>query len=66
MVEIKSTLLWRADAACSCVGNGPASTLFMELNLLENALDLLEQGDVAAGTLLLEEFLDFLSDEEVA
>jgi len=65
MVQIKSTLLWRADAACSCVGNGPATTLFMELSLLENALDCLEQGDVAAGASLLREFLDLFPDEEV-
>ena len=66
MVEIKSTLLWRADAACSCVGNGPATTLYMELSLLENALGSLEQGDIAAGTAQLREYLDVLPDQEVA
>ncbi|MFA4837711.1 MAG: hypothetical protein WC749_16800 [Dehalococcoidia bacterium] len=57
MLEIKSTLLWRADAACGCVGNGPANSLYVEVQLIENTLVALEQGDIIKGASLLDEYV---------
>ncbi len=56
MLEIKSTLLWRADAACGCVGTGPAHALYMEIQMLEDILGALEAGDIVRGVSLLEQY----------
>ena len=38
MMEIKEALLWRADAAASCIGTGISMCLDTEVQTLKNAL----------------------------
>lgn len=58
MLEIKETLLWRADAAtCCAVGGLNLSTLLTrEVNLLEKALAALEKGDEAKAISWLDDY----------
>ena len=56
MLEIKSTLLWRADVGSGCVGSSISRHLEGEVKLLENTLSALEEGDVAEGISSLIEY----------
>jgi hypothetical protein len=56
MMEIKSVLLWRADHACACIGPGPMNRLDLEMQILQDVLAALEQGDVSRGASLLSDY----------
>lgn len=60
MLDIKETLLWRAENACSsCSGVGwelPAS-LFGETRILEEALFALEEGDAIKASSILDDYI---------
>ena len=60
MIDIKSTLLWRADYACACVGNGPMNSLYAEVQILENVLDAMENGDGLKAAAILDEYLEIM------
>jgi hypothetical protein len=62
MLDIKKTLLWRADAG-TCCGSlcSIASSLSRETTTLENVLAFLDKGDRAAAGRLLEEYEQLLS-----
>ena len=57
MLEIKSTLRWRADAG-TCCGSlcSISSSLTREISLLEEILSALEQGDDPHAVSLLQEY----------
>lgn len=63
MIEIKKTLLWRADAG-TCCGSlcNIASSLTSEISLLENALTRLEKGDKASARQSLMEYEQMLAN----
>lgn len=65
MIEIKKTLLWRADAG-TCCGSlcNIASYLSSEISLLENALSRLEKGDRDAARQLLSEYEQILISKD--
>jgi hypothetical protein len=56
MLQIKETLLWRADAGSSCVGRAMSANLFGEVRLLEAALQALDEGDAPGAASLMKEF----------
>ena len=58
MLEIKSTLLWRADGPRSCCGSlgGIKVCLDAEVRILEEVLDALDKHDVPRASSLLEEY----------
>jgi hypothetical protein len=62
MLDIKKTLLWRADAG-TCCGSlcSIASSLSRETTILENVLSFLDKGDRIAAGRLLEEYEQLLS-----
>jgi len=60
MLEIKSTLLWRADYACGCVGSGPANSLYAEVQMLEDVLDAIECGDGMKAASILDEYVEIM------
>jgi hypothetical protein len=61
MIEIKQTLLWRADAG-TCCGSlcNIASFLAREISVLENALNALGKGDRNEAIRSLEEYQQIL------
>lgn len=56
MLEIKSALLWRADAGSCCVGRDLPVRLDGEVRMLENTLHALEEGNVVEGISLLADY----------
>ncbi|MDD5093348.1 MAG: hypothetical protein PHV74_03075 [Dehalococcoidia bacterium] len=56
MLEIKSVLLWRADAAAACCGPGPSNCLYEETQMIEDVLSALDKGDVARGASILDAY----------
>lgn len=60
MLEIKSTLLWRAEAACGCVGSGLANSLYTEVQMLEDVLDAVVGGETDRGSSVLDEYMDMM------
>ena len=58
MLEIKQTLLWRSEAIAPCCGSlcSIASQLTHEVDVLENTLAALENGDITRAVDLLEQF----------
>jgi len=58
MLEIKQTLLWRSDAIAPCCGSlcSLTSQLTHEVDILENTLSALENGDRPQAAELLEQF----------
>ena len=60
MLEIKNTLLWRADNACGCVGNGPANAIYAEVQTLEHVLVAIEQGDAPKAAAILDDYLEIM------
>ncbi|MGD0354102.1 MAG: hypothetical protein ABSB31_01500 [Dehalococcoidia bacterium] len=56
ILEIKQAHLWRSEAIAPCCGNlgGFACQLNEETNLLEKALPLIEQGDLASASPMLD------------
>ena len=57
ILEIKDTLLWRADKACACVGQSVGGHLAWEVQVLERALEALSKGNSAEAALLLGEYI---------
>lgn len=57
MLEIKETLLWRAEKACACVGQTFGCHLACEVETLQRALDALTRGNNTEATALLGEYL---------
>ena len=64
MIEIKQTLLWRADAG-TCCGSlcNIASFLSREISVLENALNALGKNDKAEAIRSLEEYQHILESK---
>jgi hypothetical protein len=64
MLDIKQTLLWRADAG-TCCGSlcNIAASLSHEINLLENALSALDRGETSKAIQLLEKYELLLEHE---
>ncbi|MFC2051009.1 hypothetical protein ACFLTN_07540 [Chloroflexota bacterium] len=62
MLEIKEALLWRSEGMASCCGSlsNVSAQLTREVNMLENALAALENGDAAQATDLLQEYIQVL------
>ena len=57
MLEIKETLLWRAEKACACVGQAVGCHLAWEVDTLQRALDALTRGNNTEAAALLGEYL---------
>ena len=62
MLEIKSTLLWRADGSQSCCGSleGIQVCLDSEVRILEEVLDALDKHDIPKASSLLEDYTRYL------
>jgi hypothetical protein len=62
MLEIKETLLWRSEGMASCCGslNNVSAQLTREVDMLENTLAALEDGNTAQATDLLQEYIQVL------
>jgi hypothetical protein len=57
ILEIKQTLLWRADAGTCCGSLGNiATSLAREISLIEKALKALEKNNTSEAILILEEY----------
>jgi hypothetical protein len=57
ILEIKKTLLWRADAGTCCGSLGNiATSLAREISLMEKALKALEKNNTSEAILILEEY----------
>ncbi|MDY6912306.1 MAG: hypothetical protein SVM79_08130 [Chloroflexota bacterium] len=63
MIEIKSTLLWRADLASCCVGPQWAARLDAEVQILENTINELETGNIDTAISLLGEYQQIIGYE---
>jgi hypothetical protein len=61
MIEIKQTLLWRADTAQACCGWAPVVRFTYEVQLLEAVLEALQGGQPEQATTLLEEYRVYLN-----
>ena len=57
ILEIKDTLLWRAEKACACVGQTFGYHLTCEVEILQKALDALTEGNNIEAAALLGEYL---------
>ena len=62
MLEIKEALLWRAEGMSSCCGSlaNISACLTREVNILQNTLSALENGNTAQATDLLQEYLNVM------
>lgn len=60
VIEIKSSLQWRADAAYACVGGSVAAHLSWELKELEEALWALEDGRNQEAAAKLDEMIKIM------
>ena len=62
MLEIKETLLWRSEGMASCCGSlsNVSAQLTREVNMLENTLAALENGNAAQAADLLQEYIQVL------
>jgi len=62
MLEIKSTLLWRADCSQPCCGSfeGIKTCLTSEVQVIEDVLDALDEGNVSRASSLLTEYMGYL------
>ena len=56
ILEIKETLLWRAEVGPCCAGSSLAPRLFEEVRLLEKTLQALEKGDNGKAAMLFDDF----------
>jgi hypothetical protein len=64
MLEIKETLLWRAEvASCACVSRGWVEALGWEVRLIEEALDAVDKGDRQKAVNLLESYATHLEEQ---
>jgi len=62
ILEIKETLLWRAEVGTCCAGPYLPVRLFGEVQLLESTLQALEAGDNTRAALLFEDFASQAKD----
>jgi len=62
MLEIKETLLWRSEGMAPCCGslNNISAQLTREVNILENTLSALQNGNTAQAADLLQEYIHVL------
>jgi hypothetical protein len=66
MLEIKSTLLWRAEGSQPCCGSfeGIKTCLTSEAQILQDVLDALDEGDISRASSLLNEYTCYLEPEQ--
>ncbi len=62
MLEIKQVLLWRADEARNCCGWGVAACIGREVQLLESAVEAMEDGRSDEVMVLLDEYTALIGD----
>jgi hypothetical protein len=62
MLEIKEVLLWRSEGMAPCCGslNNVSAQLTREVNILENTLSALQNGNTAQAADLLQEYINVL------
>jgi len=62
MLEIQSSLLWRADGPRSCCGSleGVKVCIESEVQVLEEALDALDKKDTGKASSLLRDYIKYL------
>ena len=62
MLEIKEALLWRAEGMAPCCGSlaSISAQLTHEVNILENTLSALQNGNTAQAADLLQEYINVL------
>ncbi len=62
MLEIKSTLLWRADCSQPCCGSfeGIKTCLTSEAQILQDTLYALDEGNTQRASSLLTEYMNYL------
>lgn len=62
MLEIKEALLWRSEAIAPCCGSlsNVSAQLTREVNILENTLSALENGNTSQAADLLQEYIHVL------
>lgn len=62
MLEIKEALLWRSEAIAPCCGSlsNVSAQLTREVNILENTLSALQNGNTAQAADLLQEYINVL------
>jgi hypothetical protein len=62
MLEIKEALLWRSEAMAPCCGSlcNISAQLTREVNILENTLAALENGNTSQAADLLQEYITVL------
>ena len=62
MLEIKEALLWRSEAMAPCCGSlcNVSAQLTREVNILENTLSALQNGNTAQAADLLQEYINVL------
>lgn len=64
MLEIKETLLWRADvSSCACVPREWVEALAWEVRLIEEALDAVDKGDRQKAISILENYAAHLEEQ---
>ncbi len=56
MIEIKKTLLWRADTAVACCGWPTVMRFTNEVQLLESVLEAFQEQNIEKTAALLEEY----------
>lgn len=56
MIEIKQTLLWRADAAVACCGWPTIMRFTNEVQLLEGVLEAFQEQNIEKAAALLEDY----------
>lgn len=66
MLEIKSTLLWRAEGSQPCCGSfeGIKTCLASEAQILQDVLDALDEGNVSQASSLLNEYTCYLEPDQ--
>jgi hypothetical protein len=63
MVEIKQTLLWRADNAVACCGWPTVMRFTNEVQLLEAVLEAFKEQQIEKASTILEEYRVYLSGQ---
>jgi hypothetical protein len=63
MVEIKQTLLWRADTAVACCGWATVMRFTNEVQLLEAVLEAFKEKQVEKASTILEDYRIYLSSQ---
>ncbi len=61
MVEIKQTLLWRADVSQACCGWATVMRFTNEVQLLESVLEAFQERQIEKASTLLEDYRIYVS-----